>query len=84
MFVAELSGSLRLWSTTNVRLIKDFGYVHEGECSALACDNSGEYVYTAGGLGSLRKWEIQGRKAKCLFTNDFAHENKIKSIFYVE
>lgn len=84
LFVAELSGGLRRYDTTDLSLMKDFYLkAHEGECGAIVCSDDDAFLYSGGGDGALKKWDVKGLQMICTNEKQGANMSEIKSIGFI-
>ena len=78
MFVVELSGCVRQWSTDDVNMKNDFGQVHDEGCLTIALDPFGKNFYTGGRDGCLRKWDLKTKGGVVVKDVEHCHEYGIR------
>ena len=78
MFCVELSGAVRQWSTDDVIMTNDFGNVHAEGCLTIALGPKGNFFFTGGRSGSVKKWDLKSNSGQCLKEIEFAHDYGIR------
>ena len=56
LLIRDYDGALKLISSKDGKLIKDFGIVHEYRITAITITSDQKFWFTSSGYGGLKQW----------------------------
>lgn len=59
LFTSDMTGSMKLWNTSDGKLLRDFGCIHVDAINSISMTPNGRYLYTSDKSGYLKKWSLK-------------------------